>query len=377
MSQKNKINIIGNKIISTIGQKILPITNNKISSNIRYSTINKPKINFKSESEFPKNFALSYLLKNTFTKYPLDHSFDMNQVELFLEKIDPNMKDICKKIIDNTDHISFELFLTHLNINIKELLKIVNKDRGIFIYIDTSDPNYKTKSNYWLYTYIIQYITSISKETIHINKIDSIESMILQDDDIIVFIDDCIYSGEQMGTTISKCINSNNLKLNFYILVPFISSFGKQTIISSLKEDNITIIFPTQKFKIKSIIDVLSDAEFIKFQNYYQTSRRFVSKNHYLIYFDHKLADNMSTITPFYLGVIPNKNSSSETIIPIIKNCKYYTKNLKYSNPECPAPPYKSNFNEFIKNTKKLKKYRSLSNRTLSNNKLPINRKSF
>lgn len=62
----------------------------------------------------------------------------------------------------------------------------------------------------------------------------------------------------------------------------------------------------------------------------------------YPIYFDHKLADDFSTITHFYRGIVPNKNNKKNfgknnnklLIIPLFKNCEKY-------DDICPYPPYK------------------------------------
>jgi len=65
-------------------------------------------------------------------------------------------------------------------------------------------------------------------------------------------------------------------------------------------------------------------------------------------------------------------------IIPIIKNCKKYNKDLDVMSPKCPAPPYKQGFKEFIKKLKKdlnKNKYKSLSNEKKS--KVILNKKSY
>ncbi len=348
-----------------------------------------PSANPITHVEFSKTTALSELLKTTFSSYPLDHSFDKKQIKLFLDTVDPSVKDICKKIIDSTDHISFEKFIIILNNNIKELLTFVNKDRPIFIFMDAySYSNYKTKSNYWIYTYLKIYIKYLTSFDFRFIIIDTVEHDQLIDNDIIIFIDDCIYSGQQMSSTIQGCLNKRKLKLNFYILVSFITNFGKQKLQITfnsyhLRKDYCKLTFPSNNYNIKSLGDVLNINEFNKFKEYYKYIMS-AKSHHFLIYFDHKLADTVSTITPFYLGVIPNQNynftgNKIQTIIPIIKNCKHFTNkdDLDYSSPKCPAPPYKSSFKGFIvKYKKELKKHNykplslSLSKKSKSLSKL-------
>ena len=96
-------------------------------------------------------------------------------------------------------------------------------------------------------------------------------------------------------------------------------------------------------------------------------------KNKYLIYFDHKLADGISTIPLFYSGVMPTfynkiileklktesnldkrlilENKLKSHMIPLITNCEH-TRNLDIADPECPKPPYKLKYSSFIKNYK-------------------------
>ena len=63
----------------------------------------------------------------------------------------------------------------------------------------------------------------------------------------------------------------------------------------------------------------------------------------YPIYFDHKLADSLSTYTSIYLGKIINL----PIVIPVINNCEHITLNkLSYDNPPCPIPSYKININD-------------------------------
>ena len=75
-------------------------------------------------------------------------------------------------------------------------------------------------------------------------------------------------------------------------------------------------------------------------------------------------------MTHFYLGIMPNHYNKTKykmvdaQIIPIIKNCKTYIKDISDMSPKCPAPPYKKGFKTFIKELKKNNKnYKPLSNK--------------
>jgi hypothetical protein len=109
----------------------------------------------------------------------------------------------------------------------------------------------------------------------------------------------------------------------------------------------------------------------------YNNFERFTDK--YLIYFDHKLADSVSTIPLFYSGVVPNIDNirvlSTSTrselqekleIIPLFKNCEKI-RNINTEEPQCPSTPYKKISNEqFMKKIKKLNENKkALSNPNL------------
>jgi hypothetical protein len=316
---------------------------------------------------------------NTFKNYPLNHSLDKKAIKNFIQLADPEVKEICKKIFDNTMHISFELFLTRFNICIKEFLNFYNSNRPIYILIDNIIYNdFQFKSNYWLYYYFQNYI---KRNTIIIYNIDN---KLLKNNDTILIIDDCAYTGAQIVSSIENMNNKYKLKLNYYILVPFISKFAYDNI---LKLTSLYIKDFDKYFKIfinKNIIypltceDILTIEEIDEIGNYYPRLTFFYGTS--LIYFDHKLADYISTITLFYNGVVPNQknkrileefqkefstklriNSNQLDIVPVIKNCKKYINNFNINSPKCPYPPYKKNFLDEIKEIKKTKNIKSLS----------------
>jgi hypothetical protein len=347
----------------------------------------------------PYKFKLSNLLKNNFVAYPLDHSLNKYAINKFLRACDSEVRDICYKLIVNTEHISFELFLNKINECIYELLvyyinqnpKIGKYTRPLIIY----NSNYKLfgKSNYWIYTYVFQFIKYITNDNVRVELWNGFDDNGLVKNDFIVMIDDCIYSGSQMGGDIMSLYNPKKIKINLYLLVPFISEVGEKRVINDFKhnsylyESRSKLIFPKKFHKPKIIDNVLTEKEYIIFNDYYKAFIYLKGKS--LIYFDHKLADIVSTITPFYLGIVPSKqnleilkhnfniitdiNQAQNVtktdeiyeylnIIPIINNCNHYTTKLNLMSPGCPATPYKTTFKDFMKQLIKQKKHKSLDN---------------
>jgi len=306
---------------------------------------------------------------NLFNNYPLNHSLNKTAIKKFINLANPDVKNICKKIFDNTIHISFEKFLIMFNYSIKKFLNFYNSKRPIFILIDTVNyNNYKYKSNFWLYNYFSNFV---NHKIIIIHNLNNKE---LKNDDTIIILDDCCYTGGQIIDTIEILNNKYNLNLTFYILVPYISFFAYFNMNLRFEQLNYNFIINDNLIDIPTCEDFLTTDEINLISKYYSNFVLFYGT--YLIYFDHKLADDISTITLFYLGVIPNDNNKkildkikqSDTIIntngldiiPIINNCENIDDYINLKLPNCPYPPYKKDFFDFIKKIKKNKKIKSL-----------------
>ena len=296
--------------------------------------------------------------------YPLNHEINKINLERFINASDLSVRTIIRKIIKHTLHISFERFLLSFNEIIKKLLEfrqsIKITERPIFVYLDITYENYKQKSNYWLYILLKSNLNKIKIKLI--NKIDDSE---IKDDDIIVFLDDAIYSGQQMGNTLFKFNNNKKIKLNLCLLVPYITTKGENLIKKVKKHnhtlDNCDLIFFNYLLIENDTNKILTDDEIKTIEEFYPYFfETFDDK--YLLYFDHKLADLVSTIPIFYSGLVPNTynkdiikrsdNYDKLLFIPFINNCEGI-RNLDSDTPECPYPHYKTK--GFIKLISKIK----------------------
>lgn len=342
----------------------------------------------------PHKYYLNELLKYSFKLYPLNHSFNKKAINKFIQASDSQVKEISKKIIQYTDYISFEEFLLRINITIYDLLSTyitINNKKPILIYLGSKDEmsNIVKKSNYWIYNYIKQFIKYYTNDLIKVKLIYSLHNDYINNNDIIVLIDDCIYSGQQMGLTIESLNNINHKILNFFMLVPFITDKGIAKINDFFKSnpslDTSNLIFSKYLYNPITLDSILTPSEISIFKFYYSNFlNNFENKS--LIYFDHKLADIDSTITPFYLGIVPSNDNyliiiehfkniktiktnhtinfqkqieliksykkklyEDLNIIPIINKCSHYINDIDFMNPKCPAPPYKDFFKEFLK----------------------------
>jgi len=311
---------------------------------------------------------------------PIHHSLNKEQVKKYINACDLEVRPVIKKIFNNTVHISFEVFIKNLNKNIKDLINVTSKTKKIYFYIDEF---FKEKSNYWVYKYVKNYI-KYNYPDYDIFIIDNLDKS--KTGDYIVFVDVCIYTGNQFACELSEIRIKTSTQLNYYILAPYISKNGQLNIEKKMdknkefKKSKSELIFSAYSNDIPLIDNYLSKSDFTilyKYLEYFMREESIEGK--YLIYFDHKLADYISTITPIYSGYVMNKHNLVDyyktefndlsddeklerfEIIPVINNCSNNNKfNYDFLHPICPHTPYKKKFNKYIAKTKDdIIKYRS------------------
>ena len=264
-------------------------------------------------------------------------SYPLNQekVKEYLENTEESIRPILKKLFDNTTHISYQTFKFILYNNFKELIRYCKiRNIGVIsLYLESIDyDNIIQKSNFWVAQHFYQYLKK-NKINIKLNIIyNSDDIKFLDDDELIVILDDCSYTGTQIYNTLKNDLNVNK-KFNIYIIITFITNAA----IKLLKSVNTTsnIIISKNNVIIKDFYQYLTDYE----KNLTVLKMHFTNK--YPIYFDHKLADSLSTYTSYYSGMVYN----STKIIPVITNCEHMNKtdDINLYTPKCPISPYKIN----------------------------------
>jgi len=302
--------------------------------------------------------------------------------KLFLEKTAEEVRPIMKFILDITIHVSYETFVKKIKENLIKLLKEHYKTNNtIFVFLNRFE--YKSKSNYWMYKYILYFLKNIQED---VKIIFTLEEEEINDNDIILLIDDCIYSGEQMSSTIEKITDyyEKIKKVKLILFVPYISKRGIKWINDSY----------TKNTFLKECVFIISDHEVIEPLTYYLLREdinnlfKYSKKdlynlveyynqydiNRYAIYFDHKLADDVSTFPIIYNGIVPNEKNlnllkkeirdiTQYDYFPLITNCenKDMLPDFLFShyitNNNCPYSPYKEDYNKNLEKIKTGVKY--------------------
>lgn len=285
--------------------------------------------------------------------YPKTHNIIEYKKQQFIYNCDKEVREIIEKVLNNTIHISFETFMTYLIQNFKKIIKF-NRKCSLYIYI-TED--FIEKSNYWIYQLLNYYKSSFGFKG-DLIIISSLNDLRLNNNDIILIPDDCIYSGEQLRLIVEEMTNNRNLKLNIHLFISFMTNKGLDKIKNEFSNnsnlDNCKLYLPYYIYNIdKSINNYLSDKEIKILENYYSIDMN----NRYLIYFDHKMPDYYSTIPLIYSGIVAN-SKNKELLFQIRKNKKIDLKkdldyiqfinktdeirNINVLEPEIIKPPYKT-----------------------------------
>ena len=350
---------LGDKLVARIKDVILSKNTNKEC--VIYYNGNKYVITYEKDKTSVIYIITPFIIKRDNMIIPLDHSLNKKQVEKYINACDLETRPILRKIFDNTSHISYENFIQQLNKNLKKLATLTKE---LFIYVSMG---YSDKSNYWIYLYIRDYFEK-NYPSHNLELIQNLKNN--KNGDFIILVDDCIYSGSQMGEQIIEEIsNPNNLQLNFYLLCPYITKKGLDFVKKCFNDNNFLIdnkcqLIDNNNFIYPTLIDdVLTNEDFEILNKYLKDV-----KGTFLIYFDHKLADPYSTITYIYSGFVLNKKNSliikerrkliEGDYIPVINNCEK-TKNIDVWKPACPFTPYKKTFKDFIKEFNDKDKFKS------------------
>jgi hypothetical protein len=317
----------------------------------------------------------------------MSYHLDRDNVKKFIAASAPDARDAVRKFIKATTHISFETFISYVNTNLEDVVQIVPPGRPLFVYVDEDN---KYKSSYWMYLYL-KKLAKV-KYNVTIKHIDENSYRHLRDNDILLLVDDCAYTGSQMADTV-EYIHTNKKKLHIILFIPFISDAAVNHINANKKHNDYLKIcrfsYLKYVYKIKPLSDYMTVAEFstiFRYTSPYSNPAEAEEEiEKFPIYFDHKLADDVSTFPRIYKGFVPNEWNleikrliySKEKKIKLLQRKKMNPKHLQqeidtlidqyqyyplFSDKNIyPMPPYKTDYIDTIQT-----KLRNMITRSLS-----------
>ncbi len=325
-------------------------------------------------------------------KMPMSYPLNRENVKKFIAASAPDTRDTVRKFMKAIKHVSFEAFIHNINRNLKEVIKDVPNDRPLFVLIDVdNNDDYMYKSNYWIFLHIQEMTKKLYK--IDTQYVDTIDDTKIQAYDVILLVDDCIYTGTQMSLTIETMKNTFKKNVTIILFASYMSKSGLELLKKKTIENKELHMCFFDVNKYVHYIDNLQKyvtTPAMKDILYYYTplydkydtinihkmllrdAARELQK--YPIYFDHKAADSISTFPLMYSGLVPNEKNRNlmaqigvaeaekkYDIFPLIKNCEHISEKLNGGVFNCPKPPYKKGYSNFIDILRKFKRYKSAS----------------
>lgn len=319
---------------------------------------------------------------------------------LFDKATKSTIKKDLKDFFAISEYISYKKFKFILEQNFKELFQYCrnNKITKIHVLLNTSIMDidgymkkYKEKSQIWMLQHLYLYMKNKKITDIEIYPNINLDEP-MDDHSFVLVLDDASYSGLQlMGYLQSAFRSVKDTHITFYILVSFISEKAIENIIEGGFHNRyvpIVGLLPKSKGKhnnkhkyvisknlqiIKPLKDYLTKEQIVNLFKWYLTEDYFNGNfdniynkfsGKYPIYFDHKLADSVSSFPFLYGGILPvlgnnlilndkyYENEDDDEYYDIegfsyhhnfIENCPN-TGQIVRLNPQCPYPPYKKEF---------------------------------
>ncbi len=324
---------------------------------------------------------------------PLSYPINKKNMQIIIDNSAHDAKGPITKFFNTIKYVPHKRFKQLLQKKLSEVIQIRNKiapNRPIFVYIDTNRyQDYLYKSNYWIYTYLEQFAKN---RNVYIQSVFTLDDAKIIVNDIVLLIDDCIYSGDQMSSAIESMNNTYKKNVNMVLFVPFMSAKGLQSIKIAFKRNSVLrncqfIISDYEEIKpLKDLGFSMQDG--ISLFKYYSTSDHNIDVQahneleKYNIYFDHKVGDYMSSFPAIFSGLVPNENNQiyiralwqikynyydtdKESLLkkfnrslefyPLLTNCNHLLQ-PDFNVSSCPKPPYKDDYQQFLQITKGIPK---------------------
>jgi hypothetical protein len=404
LDEKNKIFLSSNNYLNS-GKENIYDNNLRLIHSINIGLGNEENINIikKEKSELGDENRLDKIFKyvetkkvDLFMKNDINYPIDDDKIKKWINlQCSRKAKDLAELIYRCTRYVSFKEFIDKLYKSF-DLFLDKHKDKNYIIILT----NEKTKSNYWVALLILLYIAKENKKRpINVLKYASDALFIYNKEEsekfIYVFFDDASYSGNQICQNFDfytkrgindyifnestfnesdKVVHKNfNIKKNLYAVVPFISTNAEAKIKKESRENYIIYVdkFKNIDCKDKKIfnidgeqIDITKDEDLLKLEKLYNENIKYEYSlrltNNCFIYFDHKLADYMSSLPEIYgTGLIKKFEGIFDDFKKNITD-EVYDLNCKNTIHKCSQKSIE--YFPFIKNCDKCTTFKNIDN---------------
>jgi len=297
-------------------------------------------------------------------KYKISNKLKTNFLNYITKYYGDEINESLSLLLDITSYITFKQFYKSLKKCVKTFLERIGDEPYIMLYIGNED-----KSNFWVMQLAFDYILKKFPQKLPFDIVRKFQNAQYiygnrAYDFIYVNFDDCVYSGEQLSVNIQYEYAKTN-PLKSFVIVPYVSENGYTKI--KLKFLKLGIPFENLIFnyKVLTIRQVLISKGYDKdyIVSFFNNLITYLNdydigptagmydidyiESTFPIYFDHKIADYISTYPKLYTyGIIYDKDARLYIYNWLIKNCVG-------TLTECPPKVYKNrqkyiDFNELV-----------------------------
>lgn len=259
-----------------------------------------------------------------------DRSLDKNKIIRYLDQLCEPYKTVVGTILENTTYVTYNELYSNLLLSLNEFKKKINDN---FFYLVLNDK--MIKSEHWMVVLLWNELKNMNFDIIGHDTIIELSKDKIE----MLLIDDAIYSGISKAHfideftynlhkhyNISQC--SIDSKIHWSIVLSHSTENGEYTV----DDFNVTIYKQKELDNFSELFDAhnLDDEELSdKFNIEYI--------NVPALYFDHKVADDMSTFTDIYLhSILPSHTDCSDHNCPHKNNTNtknQYNKSLFVNDP--------------------------------------------
>ncbi len=224
-------------------------------------------------------------------KYDIDHSMNFDEFDEFIE-LNPHLKErleIIKTFYSHTLYVSCQDFIDILNKNIDEIVS----DYNDFYHILVVPQNLNSqKSNFYFILYFLHNYKIKTNNTIKyiFTDIDTAIAYNLPNDKkLLIFCDDFVYSGRQLGSELNKSIAYDNIikkkyEVKIYLNIVGITQKAKFLLLSSSVTENDLIFSKNCIQSTPSFLNTMLDMSKINFNDYGIDFDTKIKKLHKYIY---------------------------------------------------------------------------------------------
>jgi len=266
--------------------------------------------NTKQLSEIPiRQLPLHVCPKRPEQSYKIDAS----QANLYTDLLPKEQKDVARKAIASTQHISMSKFDKHLKECVHQLnAKLKNGEKPFSLGLSYA------KSNQWVASLAIkdldylptshfslgdkQGTTNVKKLAVPYNG-HSIEQ------DRVVLFDDCSYSGIQLADNVRRVattLASRESPQEIFVVVPFMTQAAQEHITRlGEKYDNVSITLITSHKTIKTIVEIFNDPDELQKFDCLTHGQALATPGRTLCYTDWRYPDGTSFVQGW--GTLPRQ----------------------------------------------------------------------